>query len=262
VSTHRTPRTYRAVPLVLGSIAILAALALAAAGGVALWAHETQRDADGYLTSPSGVLATPTHALVSETAHIEVGRPDWLFEPDRFGTVRIEAEGPHGQPVFVGVGPADAVDAYLAGVGHDVVTDLSYAPYVVDYARTDGGAPGAPPAAQGFWTAFAEGAGAQTLTLELADGDWRVVVMSPDGSAGVEAEVRFGAEVTFLGTLAWSLIGVGGGLLLLGFALLVVGGRAGSPPPAAPAVPVAPPQFPAPPVPERELVGVGGREEE
>lgn len=260
MSTHDAPRSYRAVPLVLGSIAVVVALALAVAGAVTLWAHETQRDADGYLTTPTGLLATPTHALVSETAHIEVGRPDWLFDPGRFGTVRVEAEGPHGLPVFVGIGPAAEVDEYLAGVRHDEVTELDRELFIAGYTRNEGGAPAAAPGEQGFWTASAEGTGAQTLTFELADGDWRLVALNPDGSAGVEAYVRFGAEVAFLGILAWSLIGVAAGLFALGLVLIIVGARAGAPP-AEPSRPAAPtPPDPRPPAPERELVGAGREE--
>jgi hypothetical protein len=43
--------------VVLGSIMALIAFGLLAAGGVLMWADQTQRDATGYLTSPTTRLA-------------------------------------------------------------------------------------------------------------------------------------------------------------------------------------------------------------
>jgi hypothetical protein len=263
MSTPSPPRAFRAVPLVLGSVLGLIALAVVVAGAFALWAHETQRDADGFLTTPTELLASPTHAIVSEPAHIVLGAPDWISGVDRFGTIRIHAQGPHGLPVFVGIGPAADVEAYLAGVRYDEVSDLSYGPFSVDYRRHEGGAPASAPAEQTFWAASAEGTGDQLATWRLAEGDWRIVALNPDGSAGVEAYVAFGARVAFLGTLAWTLLGIGAALLVVAGVLVYVGARrAPAAPPAPPAVPAVPPPAPAPRAPERELVGVGADREE
>jgi hypothetical protein len=51
------------------------------------------------------------------------------------------------------------------------------------------------------------------MTWKVRDGDWSVVVMNADGSAGVDAGVRAGADVPFLGPAGW--ITLGGGLVLL-----------------------------------------------
>jgi hypothetical protein len=264
MSTAPAPRAFRAVPLVIGAVVALIAFLVLVAGGVALWAHETQRDADGYLTSPTEVLATPTHALVSETAELSIDTPSWVLGPDRFGTIRVHAEAPHGLPIFVGIGPAEEVDAYLDGVRHDVVTDLGYGPFSVAYGRREGGAPGTAPTEVDFWAASATGTGEQLLTWRVTSGDWKLVALNPDGSAGVEAYTSFGARVAFLGTLAWTLLGIGGVLLVVAGTLIVIGARGRQAPPAVAAAPPGPPPPPAtaPPAPERELVGAGSNREE
>jgi hypothetical protein len=262
MTNEPAPRSFRPVPLVLGSLAVLTALVVLAIGGVALWADQTQRDTDGYLTSPEGLLATPTNALVSETATINVGAADWVLTPDRFGTVRVHARGPHGLPVFLGIGPAADVDDYLDGVGHSVVTDVGYGPFSAGYERVEGTASPAPPAGQGFWATSTEGTGDRVVTWRVTSGDWKLVILNPDGSAGVEAYTSFGVRAAFLGALAWTLVGVGTALLLLGSVLIVLGASGRRTPPATtPAAPAGPPPAAAQPA-GRELAGTStGREE-
>jgi hypothetical protein len=60
------------------------------------------------------------------------------------------------------------------------------------------------------------GTGPQQLTWTPADGDWTVVVMNADGSAGVSVEASIGATVPALRGLAW-------GVLIAGVFLTVVG---------------------------------------
>jgi hypothetical protein len=82
-----------------------------------------------------------------------------------------------------------------------------------DFRPYPGGAPNSPPAAQTFWSARAVGSGEQTLTWTAHAGNWRVVVMNADGSAGVTGDVSVGARVPHLPTIA--IAGLGGGIMLL-----------------------------------------------
>ncbi len=69
------------------------------------------------------------------------------------------------------------------------------------------------------------GAGKQVLDWDVEDGDWVIVAMNADGSAGVTAELRIGAEVD---PLIWIALGVllAGVLIGLGAAALIyVGSR-------------------------------------
>ena len=65
--------------------------------------------------------------------------------------------------------------------------------------------------------------------------------MNADGSAGVDADVSTGANVPFLDEIAWTAVGSGGFVLVIGAALLVLGIRRPSNPsgPAPVAAPAA-----------------------
>ena len=50
-----------------------------------------------------------------------------------------------GQHLFLGIGPASAVDRYLSGVSYDVATDVSVTPFHLTLARHGGTATPPPP---------------------------------------------------------------------------------------------------------------------
>jgi hypothetical protein len=195
----------RVTLVVVGVVVGIIAFGLLAGGCALVAVDQTQRDDDGFLMSPTQDFASPTFAIVSKSADISSEGGERAL--DAFlGDVRIRSESE--RPVFVGIGPAAAVDRYVAGVAHDVVDDLD-SDGDPEYARRRGGAPSAPPASQTFWVASAMGAGEQTLEWNPEDGDWRAVVMNEDASRGVAADLSIGAE---LDAVFW----IGIGLLALG----------------------------------------------
>jgi hypothetical protein len=115
--------------------------------------------------------------------------------------------------VFIGIGPAAAVDGYLGRVARQQVNGFA--------ARHSGShvihgtAPSTPPTEQRFWAASTIGTGDRSITWQSRNGDWRVVVMKPDGSAGVNADVAIGAEFPHIVTLGFALLGAA---LLIGTA--------------------------------------------
>jgi hypothetical protein len=176
------------------------------------------------VTSPGGAssraradFSTATYAIASESADVDLDGPDWATT-DLVGTVRIRSES--DRPVFVGIAREADVAEYLDGVEHAVVTEIGREPL---YSERQGGAPEGPPADQTFWAASATGAGEQMLEWEPEDGSWNVVVMNPDGSRGVAADLSIGAE---LDPLIWIGVGllVGGGLLAAAAALGISAG--------------------------------------
>jgi hypothetical protein len=211
---------------VFGSVAALVALALLLAA-VALGIAHTQRDADGFFTTSTERHATATHALTHEGVRIgDVSElPDWL--DDRFGQVRVRATSPDGTALFVGVGRTADVERYLRGVAHEQVTDFDADPFRTQTRPVAGGAPRGAPGHEAFWARTASGAGTQTLSWELAEGTWSLVLMNADGSRGVAADLELGAEVGFLpaAALLAALLGVLVGLVSV--ALLVAGLRGG-----------------------------------
>jgi hypothetical protein len=209
----------RVVLVVVGVLVGIVAFGLLAGGCALVAVDQTQRDDDGFLMSPTQDLATPTYAIISEDANLDTDGAEWAL--DTFlGTVRIRSESI--RPVFVGIGPAAEVDRYLDGVELDIVSDLDSSGDP-EYTRQPGSAPAAPPGTETFWVESSSGRGEQTLDWEPEDGDWRVVVMNDDGSAGVAADMSIGAE---LDTVLWIGIGmlVFGGLLAALAALAITAG--------------------------------------
>ena len=103
----------RAVSIALGSVLALVGLALLAGGATLGWALGTQRDSDGFFSTPDERFATNSHALTS--TKIELGDPgpdDWWAERD-LATVRIDVVGAQGGELFVGIGPEEDVERYL-----------------------------------------------------------------------------------------------------------------------------------------------------
>jgi hypothetical protein len=155
--------------------------------------------------------------------------PDVLYAQDLLGSIRISGENTaSGDSLFIGIGPADEVAAYLADVGHDEVIDIELSPFSAEYSAQPGGAPAVEPTSQTFWTESVSGTGTQTLTAEVPAGEWSVVVMNADGSAGVGADLSVGATLPIIGWVAFGALVISGVLFLAGIALVLLGLRRGA----------------------------------
>jgi hypothetical protein len=209
------------VSVLAGSVVGLAALGLLAAGGIATWATNTQRDAAGYLTTHTRSLSTASYAITSDG--IDLGSAADVVTPgDVLGTVRVRATSIRPQDsVFIGVAPEAAAAAYLNGVPHAVVSNWA-AGHIDEQAGVGSTRPAAAPADSRIWAAQASGPGAQTLTWRPIAGHWTVVVMNANGAAGVSVVADVGATVPDLGWIAAGLLGVGGLLLVVGVVLVVI----------------------------------------
>ncbi len=204
----------RVIAAIFGGILALAAIGLVVGGGALTWAYGTQRDADGFLTSPGYDLSTPRYALTALDVVLAPHPGDWL--PSGIGDVRLEAESPDGDPVFLGIGPAREVEDYLRGVGRDEIEVHGGRSSDVAYRPTDGGPPSGPPGDQGFWAVSSAGSGQQQVVWEIERGSWTAVVMNADASPGVAITARAGVRIGFLLPLALGLLV--GGILLAGLA--------------------------------------------
>jgi hypothetical protein len=234
----------RILLVTLGSIVALIAAGLLVAGGVALWADLTQRDDDGYLTTPTERLETESYAITSESIDLfETDTSgDWVLTEGVLGSVRITGESA-GPDVFIGIGETADVAAYLDGVERAEVRDLNFDPFEVEYRLSAGREPPGPPGEQTFWVASASGPGERTATWDAESGEWTVVLMNADASDGVAADVSVGAEVDFLLWLAIGLLVAGAVVLAVAVLLIVLGARRATaetaPAPAPPAPPTA-----------------------
>jgi hypothetical protein len=133
--------------------------------------------------------------------------------------------------LFVGIGRAADVAAYLEQVNYDRVDDFDTGPFNVSYKRHAGGQPATEPGAQSFWVASDAGTGPRTLTWSVTNGDWAVVIMNTDASAGVRADVTGGVTLPVLRPLAVTMPVVGGVLLPVAavMILFIVGTRSRRP---------------------------------
>jgi hypothetical protein len=207
--------------IVIGSILALIGLGLLA-GGAAVAAASHSRDSAGFVTAGPAPVDSDAFAVAVPGIGVDVRGPDEAYARDLLGTVRIRATSDDpAKPVFVGLAPTADVDGYLRGVGHDDVRDLDVDPVRIDYTAHSGGAPASPPGEQTFWERSDAGTGTRTMTWDLATGDWTVVVMNADGSAGVHADLDLGGQLPVLRGATIGLF-VGGGLLLVGGVLLIV----------------------------------------
>ncbi|MBM2616397.1 DUF4389 domain-containing protein [Actinoplanes sp. LDG1-06] len=233
------------VALVAGVLLLFPAIGLGAGGGVLL-GLDSARDRAGYVDSPTLQLSTATAAVTAENLSItDTGL--WTRNLADVGGLRVTVDSQSGKPLFIGIAPQRAVDAWLAGTAHDQLAGFTSG--AGRYDRASGATRTlADPAAQSFWLATGRGSGA-TLQWEVTDGDYAVVVANLDGTLGVAADVRGAVQIPDLTGLGAGLLATGIVLGLLAIGLIVLGGagigrRHSPPPPAAGPTGPAPQQTP------------------
>jgi hypothetical protein len=213
----------RIASIIAASVAGLFSLGLLAAGGLLLWG-DSQKDEQGYLSTTTHRFATSTAALATDNLDLDLDGVDSLIDQDRYGKIRVKVDADNGKPVFVGIAPTRDVTNYLRGTSHALVTDVSYSPFDADYRSHAAGREPGTPVDQTIWAASAHGSGGQTLTWDVADGDWSIVVMNDDASRGIDAQISAGAELPFLSGIGWGIT-IGGIVLLVvavGFTVVAV----------------------------------------
>ena len=217
----------RIVLVVVGAIVALLGGLATLIGAFGLWAHATQRDADGFFTTSAEQLQTTSYAIVSD--EIDLGaspaRTDRVVDLGDLATVRLRAEAADDpdDEIFIGIGPEDDVATYLEGVATAEVRDIDVDPFSVEYRYTTGSEPDAEPGTQAFWAVSSEGPGIQTLEWDLEEGRWAVVIMNAAASAGVDASVGAGVKLDWLFGAALGILIGGLVFAIVGAVLLAVG---------------------------------------
>ena len=159
------------------------------------------RNDDGFLYSASDNFSTQRVRHHEQRAIDLATGADWLPVSAALGNARIQVTGANGSDVFVGIAPVADADRYLGGVDRtiDHRPGLRLAAGQPHRCRGAGHAAGE----QNFWVAQASGSRHPDADLEAVGGNWTLVVMNTDGSAGVSVDARIGATVPALGGLAW-----------------------------------------------------------
>lgn len=218
-----SPRRGRLLPIGFGSLALLAALSLIGSAIAGTYGLGTYQDSTGYLATQTHHYQTSAYAFSTESLNVGGGVGDLEAGLVR---IRISATSANAaKPLFIGIAPTQDVTRYLAGVRHDELRDIKFAPFSVAYRPIGHGAPKALPASQTFWRTRVSGTGTQTITWPVHTGQWSAVVMNADGSRGVSVDATLGARIAG----AWWFVIAGyvlGALALVtGIALVRLGVR-------------------------------------
>ena len=218
-------------------IALVAAGAvLAAVGGILTVGGGTVvavTGTDGTLSSGHTTVSSTASALVTDRGDIDAGGIGVVADPSVEIAVRDS-----DQPVFVGIGPAEAVDRYLAGASVETVTDFEVRPFELTTTVRDGSARLESPLDQSFWVAEADGRSQAETAWKIRDGRYRIVVMNADGSPGIEVDGEVGVHVPRLTAIASTALAGGLVLVVTGIVLVIAGARSkDTPAPQAPASP-------------------------
>jgi hypothetical protein len=211
----------RIIALATGSVLLLISLALIAGGGTLAWADQEQLRS-GYLTTSTSTYSTSGYALASDPVKLHGG---WGWLSQFVDRVRIRISSPDpSRPLFAGVAATGDVARYLGGVSYTTVN----AHDVTDHPGT--GVPAAPASAALPWAMQAQGTGSLTLSWEIRNGDWTVVVMNQDAVPGLTVRAEAGLSAVALPWLAGELLAAGVLLGLTAGALIIVPVRLASRP--------------------------------
>jgi len=199
--------------LIFGVIGLLISIGLVLGGAGVLIADNVIKDNDGFYTTKTINIDKNSYAVVSAPTDvdIDVGWNAGLFwDPGDLVTFRIEGSNKDSSnPIFIGIARESDIDDYLHNVEYDEVRRLHTNRIDIDYRNYSGDTSPEAPTAQTFWEESIYGTGTQVLEWELEEGSHTLVIMNTDGSAGIDANMVFGAKVPLL-------LGVGIGILVAG----------------------------------------------
>jgi len=193
-----------------GVVAALVGVGLIFGGGAIL---NEGGDAEGFSMSEAYGFEASTRAIVSEDIALlndaSSALSDFVTNP---GDLRVRSVTGSAKPLFIGVAATADVERYLAGAPYVQVTGVSFDGSSITGVETQthsATAVPAPPGDQDIWVAWTAGDRPQTLNRSLESGNWSVVVMNSDASAGVAADLAFGAKPSNLTAIAWLAIAIG-----------------------------------------------------
>ncbi|HZM68157.1 MAG TPA: hypothetical protein VFC16_17865 [Nakamurella sp.] len=175
--------------IVVGTVIIVIGFLTAISGGVLLALFGSGKA----LSTVEHPVSTSTSALIGDLGTItDTSGFEYVTGAP---TLHVSADSAGRGAVFVGVGPAEEVQRYLAGVATDRVTDFEMSPFSIDVSRQPGSkVPGAPEE-QKFWVASAQSTTGAELAWQIQDGHYQVVIMNADGSADVHTQARIGVSL-------------------------------------------------------------------
>ncbi|MCJ1697914.1 DUF4389 domain-containing protein [Rathayibacter caricis] len=207
--------------LLLGGGVIVTTLAavMITAGGLLFGAGAAQGE-DGSLRTDPIRVQTQSSALVSEPLRVNVEDTAATRAAFSHAVFTLSSTSTDGAgDVFVGVGPTADIDRYLENVAHADVSTLSTTPGWTVLSEQPGDRAATAPTTQTFWVASSTDG--DPLEMTATRGEWTVVVMNPDGRAGLDVGLQAGVRSDLFTPFGAAALGAGV-LLLLAGALLIV----------------------------------------
>ena len=219
----------QAIAVLLGGFLILISIPILFGGGAVMGVSGIFDQGGGYIGVDNIDFETSTQVLIGKSMDIEGldyddfdGPPRWLWEPQigDLVKIKIKAESNDGKPVFIGIIKEQDGLEYFGDVEYDYITDFQMEnprsrPYIT-YRKHSGDEVTFEPADLDIWVDDVHGYGEQTLIWEPEVGDYWLVIMNEDASAGVDMETGLSVRVPILGS-------IGRGLFLGGFVSLAFG---------------------------------------
>jgi hypothetical protein len=219
-------RIWRAVFVLAGAGLVLVGLAVLALSVPAL----AVVGFDDTLDTGTQRFASDTAAIASAEASLgDEDLPDRKRTAEERWNLRLQAAtaGRDGSgELFLGIGPAEEVDAWLDEVAWDKVTVFSADGTDVRYDRVGAAGAGDPselpaPTDEDFWTVSDVGSDV-TLDWDYREGHYTIVLMNADGSPGVDADGSLRLEIPRLSLFLVVLPVFGLGALLVGLVMLLL----------------------------------------
>ncbi len=199
----------------LGIIVLLVGLAVTAAGGAIVGFIGSDGKYDLAVGSGSG----QGYALVFNQFEVTGSGQDTIRN---LADITVGARSANGKDLFIGMAPATDVAKYLAGVPHDVVTDVGSGRAVSIPGNT---APKSP-VEQNIWAASSFGLD-PVMKLSTTSDKLTLVIMNLEPSTGVSADVLVGIQSGSIFTAGIVVLVVGVIIMLFSIWVFVRAARAG-----------------------------------
>lgn len=207
----------KGLKLVVGIPLLLIGMLMAAGMGLVL----SLLGVDGRLSSPELRASSQGVAIVADDIPLD----EFPEARDAFTQLQAMVEldfgsgsGSGSDGIFLGIAPASQARDYLEDAPIDRVTDFD--PFgIAQTASRPGSGDVGPPGAQDFWVTTSEGG--RPLSWTLLPGEWWLVVMNADGSAGVEVAGTASVHVPALTVVVVIFLIVGLGLLAGGIFFVI-----------------------------------------
>ena len=182
------------------------------------------------LVGPDGSVGLAPTRLLGAGSALTLPQLDVPRLP-RHETVVVDVGLAMGEtPMFIGVGPSTAVDAYLRDVPIDVIEQIDW-PGAARTTPIPGTATPRPPTAQPFWVASVQGR-APSLHWDAEPGDWTLVIMAVRPASPLDVTVHGSVTIPVLGPLGFAILIAAIAVLALG---VWITARAASRDPSPPA---------------------------